>query len=1052
GVDAADAAAETPGTAERRQITVMFCDLVGSTALSQRLDPEDLRNLMQRYQQTCGAVIERQRGTVAQYLGDGLMVYFGWPRAYEDDAQRAVAAALQLVDAVKTIASAQPLQVRIGLATGPVVVGQGAGSGDASSPRLAVGETPNLAARVQGLAEPDQVLAAAATWRLLGGAFDGQDLGEHRLKGIDAPVGVFRVLGESAAEGRFAAAHGAGLTPMINRELELSLLRDRWARVCDGQGQAVLLVGEPGIGKCRVLAELCDMVRPDSLLLRVQCSEQHANTAFHPLAVQLLRAAGIERDDAAALRYGKLEALLERHGMAVPRHAPYFAALLSLPAGHYPPLQASPAKVRTETIDAFVQWVLDAARQRPVLVLLEDLHWMDPTTLQWVDALMATLRRAPVLLVMTSRTSLAGRWSAQTWVTTLGMVGLNREHSMALAGAVALAHGLQDRLVQRIVEHTDGVPLFLEELTRALAERAAASGPEAAEAIEIPSTLKASLTARLDQLGAARRALQFGALLGRQFRLDVLQALLGGDAAQLVAGLDQGIAAGLLSRSGMDGDAVYTFHHALIQDAAYDSMLKSERRALHVRAADLLKAMPGDGGETEPELLARHYSAGEAWDQAVALWLRAGQAAWARGAAQEAIAHLEAGIAAVSKVSPPALRDGLELGLQSTLGVVWFAARSYGAPQAQAALERAAALCERIASPAMKVPVLLGAGTFQVMRGDTRAGYDIFIQVAREAEAAGEPRLQLAAQAVRVWSCSTLGLHADAVRASDAVRALAAASGAAGPTRLGAADPRVLSECFSAVSQWSMGQVDAARAGAENLLALARTLDSYSLAYTLCFAALPVIEYCGDVERVLELTEEGLAMAVELGYPFLEVSALIRRAKALSESGLPTHALTMMDEGLSRIEAMGVGYGRPVFLSWRAQMQLALGDVGGAQLTVAQALGRLAQSGNAASAAEVLLTEGRVLLAHGGEQRQLARASFQAAMDEAAAQGAASWRLRAGIELACMQAQDEGPRAGLDLLAPLAAAVKGGRGSRDVDTADRLLRQWAADVASPVAP
>ena len=1027
--------------AERRQLTVLFCDLVGSTALSQRLDPEDLRALMQRYQQTCGEVVARHQGTVAQYLGDGLMVYFGWPRANEDDARRAVACGLQLVEAVKTIVATELPRVRVGVATGPVVLAAGDGSGDASQPRMAVGQTPILAARVQAQAQPDEVLVAASTRRLLGDSFVCDDLGEHALKGFAAPVRLWRALREGRSSTRFAAAHGSALTPMVNRDLELSLLMARWAQATVGHGQAVLLVGEPGIGKSRLLAELCQRLPAGSVRLRLQCSALHLNSAFYPFITNLLRVCGVARSDGPEARLDKLDALLTRLGPAAQQQLRHFAALFSLPLTRFPATQASPAKTKLETIEAFVHVLHDVARQQPVLLLAEDLHWADPSSLEVLDALIAALRDLPVLLVMTARTPLGARWAAQAHVTALNLAGLNRGHSLQLASAVVATYGLPQLILERIVSHTDGVPLFLEELTRTLADGLTRAPGADADMIEIPATLKDSLTARLDQLGDARRALQLGALLGRQFRHGVLLALHGGDDAVVSAQLAHAIAAGLINRSGLGADARYTFHHALIQDAAYESMLKSDRRALHVRAGDLLKTQAAVLADAEPELLARHYTAGESWAAAAAMWLKAGQAAWARGAAREAIAHLETGIPAVERVADLAQRDALELALQSTLGVVYFAAVSYAAPQAQAALQRAADLCERIPDAATKVPVLYGVGAFQTMKGDARAGHLTFLRLSAEADAAAQPRLQLFAQAVLAWSHGSLGEHDHAVAAADQVRRLSQAGALVGP-RLGAADPRILSECFRANSLWSLGHVDQARATSQGMLALARTLDPYSLAYALNFAALTVPEYCGDNAAVLALADEGIALAAQLGYPFLQMSGVLWRSWVQGRSGDAAAALVSLDGALAHIDVSGVGFGRCKFLCWRARLLLRLGEHGAAQLAVAQALGALHASGNDSLAADVYIAEGQVLLAHGGEQRALARAAWQTAFDTAQAQGARSWQLRAAIELAQLAADDEGPAAARRCLQPVLASFDEGHDTVDLKLAAELMARW----------
>ena len=1033
--------------AERRQLTVLCCDMVGSTALSQRLDPEDLRALMQAYRQACAEVVARHQGMVAQYLGDGLTVYFGWPRAHEDDVRRSVACGLQLVDAVKAIASPEPLQIRVAIATGPVVVGADLGNSDASRPRMAVGEAPTLAAQMQRHAEPDQVLIGVGTQRLIGGHFDCLDLGAHALHGIAVPQRLWRVLREGqAADDRFAAAHSTantkGLTPLVNRALEMSLLMDRWARTCDGQGQAVLLAGEGGIGKSRVLAELCQRLPTGSLLLRLQCSGLHNNSAFYPITAQMQRAAGFERGDPPEQRLTKLEALLQRLGPQAQRHARHFAALLSLPLNSCPALASSPAKTRQETIHAVVQSMLDVASRRPVLVLAEDLHWMDPSSLEVLDALISSIRRAPLMLLMTARHLLDARWTAQPHVTSLTMVGLNRSDSLRLAAAVAQTHGLTDRILDRIVQHTDGVPLFLEELTRALADGAGGPSGTDADAIEIPATLKDSLTARLDQLGGARRAIQLGALLGRQFRPGQVQALQGDDgAASLAAELELAVAAGLLSRSGSGDDLQYTFAHGLVQDAAYESLLKRDRRALHARAGDLLKAQASEAVDTEPELLARHYTAGEAWAPAAQWWRQAGQRAWARGAAKEAIAHLVAGIAAVAHVAEPAQRDVIELELQAALGAVYFAAVSYAAPQAQAAYQRAEALCERISDVALKAPVLYGMGTFQTMKGDIRAGHRSFQRLGAEAAATATPRLQVFANAVLTWSHCSMGQYPQAIAASDQVQRLCQAGAPVTP-RMGATDPRILSGYFRAAAQWALGQVDQASATSDGVLALARTLDPYSLAYALNTACVLLPELCGDDATVSVRTQEGIALAAALGYPFLAVAGQVRLSLAQRQATGPAPVLAAVDRAIASLDAMGVGYMRSRYLIWRARLLLQLGDQGAAQLAVAQALSALHASGHDWLATDVYLTEGQVLRAHGGEHRALAAAAFRTGLEVAIAQGAPSMQLRATMALAQLAAEDDGPAAATAMLAPLLAGFDQGQHSADHREAAALLAQW----------
>lgn len=1048
---AAPAAATTPEPAagpERRQITVMFCDLVGSTALSQVLDPEDLRVLMQRYQALCGAAVRRRDGHVAQYLGDGILVYFGWPRAHEDDAQRALLVALEILESVKTIPSAEPLRVRIGIATGPVVVGETRGGGR-GEPKTAIGETPNLAARVQGLAQPDQIMVAQSTRRLVGEAFDCRDMGEHILKGIAQPVRVWRVLGEGRAEGRFEAARGSRLTPLVNRDLEMSLLMDRWGRACEGQGQAVLLVGEPGIGKSRIMAELAERAGNGSVFLRLQCSELHVNTAFYPLTAQLVRAAGFERQDGPETRLDKLEALLAQKG-AVPAAYPHFAALLSLPLSRYPAMHTSAQKQKRESIGAVADTVVGASRRRPLMLLIEDLHWIDPSTLEMVDALLDAIGGAPVLLVMTSRTGLGERWGALPHLGTHVLARLSGSHSLQLAGAVAGDYELPPGVLERVVARTDGVPLFLEEVTRALLEsgRLRDSGPGASastrmESSEIPATLKDSLTARLDQLNTAKCVAQLGSVLGRQFRHDLLLAFTALPESEMNAGLAQLAHAGLLSSSGSGADAIHTFHHALIQDAAYESLLKSDRRALHARAGELLAGPFEEAVEFTPEVPARHFTVGEVWEKAVPLWLKAGKGAWLRSAAPEAIAHLRAGLALVDRINDPAERDRLELELQSALGVVYFAAVSYAAPEALEAFLRAQALCERVPDPALTAPVFGGLGTLLTMKGDMRAGHQAFLRLQAQADAASKSPLRLYAYTVLAWSHFNRGQYDACVAAAERARPLYQRSAPNGQ-RLGAADQKIVGDCFRGMALWSLGHADQARACTEALLEHARALgDPYSLVYTLNFAALTVPELCRDHERVIELSEEGIRLAGELGYPYLELVGTMWRACTLGQGdGAETarSALVTINQVLARLAALGVRYHLGQFLARKARLLLRVGDVEAAQLAIAEAVAHIAASGEHSADPDVYLAEAEVLLARGGEQRALAESAIRTAMDTARKQGARSWQLRAALALARLAMERGDETSARHELAPVFESFTEGHDTRDLREAAGLLR------------
>ena len=582
--------------AERRQVTVMFSDLVGSTALSARMDPEDLREVISAYQKCVAETVGRFGGFVAKYMGDGVLVYFGYPQAHEDDAERAVRAGLGLIAAVAGLKTRAPLQTRVGIATGLVVVGDLIGSGEAQE-RGIVGETPNLAARLQGIAEPNTVVIAEGTRKLLGSLFELKDLGAKDLKGIAGPVRAWAALRASSAEGRFEALHASGLTELVGREEELELLSRRWARAKTGEGQVVLVSGEPGIGKSRLTAALLERLAAEPhTRLRYFCSPQHTDAAFYPIISQMERAAGMAHDDTPQAKLDKLDALLAQTATST-QDAALFAEMLSLPNdGRYPALDLTPQQCRQRTLQALTTQTEALTRQNPVLMIFEDAHWIDPTSLEALGRAVDRIRTLGVLLIVTFRPDFNGPWVGQSHVMSLTLNRLGERETAAIIARLVGNKELPADVMAEIVERTDGIPLFVEEMTKAVLEaesegdarRTAATVPS--PALAVPASLHASLMARLDRLGSAKEVAQIGSAIGREFSHALLAAVVRKPEAELQSALDHLIAAGLLFRQGMPPHATYLFKHALVQDAAYGTLLREPRRALHARIGDTIES------------------------------------------------------------------------------------------------------------------------------------------------------------------------------------------------------------------------------------------------------------------------------------------------------------------------------------------------------------------------------------------------------------------------------------------------------------------------------
>ena len=692
-----------PDVAERRQLTVMFCDLVGSTALAARLDPEDMREIVGAYHHCCADLIAKAGGFVAKYMGDGVLAYFGYPQAHEHDAERAVQAGLALVEAAPKLKTAAgvPLQVRVGIATGLVVVGDLIGAG-AAEEQAVVGETPNLAARLQALAEPNAVVMAEGTRRLLGELFELEDLGPKDLRGITGPVRAWAALRASSVASRFDALHTTGLTALIGREEEFELLLRRWSRAKAGHGQVVLVSGEAGIGKSRLTAALLEGLAAEAhTRLRYFCSPQHTDSALYPIIGQMERAAGLAHDDKPQAKLDKLDAVLAQTSTS-PEDSALLAEMLSLASdGRYPALELSSEQRRQKTLEALMWQLAGLGRRQPVLMIFEDAHWADPTSLESFGRTVDRIRTLPILLIVTFRPEFSAPWLGQSHVTSLTLNRLGEREAAAIIARLVGNRELPADVMAEIVERTDGIPLFVEEMTKAVLEaesegsgrRTVAAIPSSAMAV--PASLHASLMARLDRLGAAKEIAQIGSAIGREFSHALLAAVMLKPEAELQSALDRLVAAGLLFRQGAPPHASFLFKHALVQDAAYGTLLREPKRALHARIAEALESQFAEIAERQPELLARHCTQAGLIEKAAGLWGKAGQRSLERSALVEATDQLTRALAQIATLpTTPALRRD-EITFQVAHINTLFNFKGYAAAETRAAVVRARLLIEQ---------------------------------------------------------------------------------------------------------------------------------------------------------------------------------------------------------------------------------------------------------------------------------------------------------------------------------------------------------------------
>jgi class 3 adenylate cyclase/tetratricopeptide (TPR) repeat protein len=1021
----------------------MFCDLVSSTALSSRLDPEDLREVIGAYHECVTETVSRFGGFVAKYMGDGVLVYFGYPQAHEDSAERAIRAGLAVVDGIDRLdLPCGKLELRAGIATGLVVVGDLVGFGEARE-RSVVGETPNLAARLQALAKPNTVLIAESTRRLVGGLFEYQSLGTVEVKGLVGPVPLWQVLRPGEVPSRFEALRAASLTELVGREDEIELLLRRWVRAKHGDGQIVLLSGEAGIGKSRITAAFQERVHDDSRIrLRCFCSPHHRDSPLYPFIVRLERAARFAREDPAQVKLEKLEMLLAQSEDNPSEAAALFADLLSIPNdGRYPALSLDPQHQRELTFIAFIRQLEGLARKKPVLMIFEDAHWVDSTSLDLLEMIVERVPRLPMLLLLTCRPEIQLPWTGQAHVTTLTLSRLSQRETQSLANRVAGGKSLPSEILDQIVERADGIPLFIEELTKTLLEgsllreqdgRYVLDGP--LPPLAIPSSLHASLLARLDRLAPVKEVAQIGATLGREFSYEVLAAVARQPVDQLSDALDKLVDAGLIFRRGVAPRASLMFKHALVQDAAYSTLLRSQRQELHARIAKVLVEQFPEASATQPEILAHHFTQAGLAAVAIEYWRKAGERAYRRSAVVEATKHLTRGIELISLLPEGAERDRKELGLSLALGRVTWATKGHGADTLQVYC-RARDLLDENATVEEQLAVLNGLWNVEVHRAALATTRDLAEEALglaarhRDSQTAGSANSRMG-----ITLC-LMGRFVEArfylQRALDSYATTRSDPGPVIPTRSGNA------LLLLGMTLWALGYPEQAVAAPAKALADAqRSGHAVAIGIALFWTAFLEAAFGAHSSSVVTRADEATAHCAER-LSMYEPWARFNQGILLSCRGDPRHGAEIMEAAMATAKEFNAELLRPVHLGHLAATRASLGETRLGLGLLDEALEAVENTQERMFEAELFRLRGELLASLGKTLE--AEKELQQALTVARSQQARMWELRAAVSLARLKRDQGGQSEARGILGPVFAWFTEGFDTADLKGAKALL-------------
>jgi class 3 adenylate cyclase/predicted ATPase len=1022
--------------AELRQLTVLFCDLVGSTALSSRLGPEDIRDVIRSYQDACATVSERFGGFVAKFMGDGVLVYFGFPEAHEDDAERAVYAGLGVVEAVRDLNL--DLSVRIGIATGTVVVGDIVGDGAAQEAAI-TGEAPNLAARLQEIAEPDTVVMGGDTRQLIGELFEVAGLGTRRLKGFDAPILAWRVVGPRRAETRFNAIRPASLSPLVGRDEEMEIMMRRWHRAMNGDGEVVVISGEPGIGKSRLAHAFQERIETEPHTpVRLQCSPIHANSAFFPIIDQLERAAGFAADDEPDKKLGKLETLLRATGDPDGDVITLFAELLSIPVkGRYPPLNLSPQERKERTLALIVERLLRMADVRPILISLEDAHWIDPTTLELADRIIEKAPEAAILMLITCRPEFIAPWIGRPRVSQLALNRLDQRMCAAMVGSIAGGEELAQEVKEAIVQRTDGVPLFVEELTRSILETG--EGATTAEGIvEIPLTLKDSLEARLDRLGAAKETAQMGAVIGREFDFSLIAQVASLDATTLEAHLSRLVDSGLATVRGEPPTATYTFKHALVEETAYSSLLRSRRADLHGRIAEALESNFPELRSTEPELLAHHFEKASRYDSAARYWFDAGQFTFNRSAIAEAVAHLSRGLDVVGRIDDPYSRMEREAALQATLALALKASKGITHEDTIHALLRANDLLQGLDSSPLLFPVLFGIAHYYSWKGPQSAALDAGNQLLRLAQSSGDQDQLLPAHNALGMVNYHLGENETALRHFERSAELYDAERHRKLAFVYMLEFAVNGHFQRAFIRFALGYPDQAANLADTAVALGRSRQPVNLSAALGIGG-QVLTFRGDIEKSRDWANQCIELSQRHGFAQQIASAKVMLGWATARDGDLDAGIDLVRQGVDYYRSAGAASWLASYLATLSELCLEANHRDEAVNAVDEGLAISEQADERQFGARLKQIKADTLLAGPTPDPGLAESTYRESIEIACSQSAKSWELRAAIHLARLWRGQGRTREARDLLAPIYGWFTEGFDTADLKEAKALL-------------